>query len=273
MEAADPASAKPLLEVENLHVRLGRPAIEAVRGLGFSLHGGEILGLAGESGSGKSVTAFSLTRLLPVGADAEYEGTVRLQGTEENLLTAKRTTLRKIRRRRLRYIFQEPSASFHPLFTIGNQLEEVLRLSTGVSRRQARPKAETALAEVGIDPKPAVFNAFPSMFSGGMLQRLAIACALCGEPEILVADEPTTALDTTTQKRIIRLLRELNRRRGLATLFISHDLSLLYQICDRLLVMQEGRIVESGPAGKVLRRPSHPYTRQLVDAIPRLRTG
>ena len=273
MEAADPAPARPLLEVSNLHVRLGHPPIKAVRGIGFDLGKGEMLGLAGESGSGKSVTAFALTRLLPPDAYARYEGSVRLQGTEENLLTTKRKTLRKIRQRRLRYIFQEPSASFHPLFTIGKQLEEVLRMSSRLSPRQARKEAEAALSEVGIDPKPAVFNAFPSMFSGGMLQRLAIACALCGEPEILVADEPTTALDTTTQKRIIGLLQDLNQRRGLATLFISHDLSLLYQICDRLLVMQEGRIVESGPAGEVLRRPAHPYTRQLVDAIPRLRTG
>ena len=273
MNVPVPDNDGSLLEVRNLTVSLGNPAVEAVRGLSFSLEEGRILGLAGESGSGKSVSAFSLTRLFPATVKARFNGTVRLRGMPEDLLKARPKQLREVRRQRLRYIFQEPSASFHPLYSIGNQLEEVLRVSTKASRAQARKGAATALEEVGIEPKPHVLKAFPSMFSGGMLQRLAIACALCGEPEVLVADEPTTALDTTTQKRIIRLLQDLNRRRGLAILFISHDLSLLYQICDHLLVMRQGLIVESGPAGEVLRHPSHPYTQQLVASIPRLRAG
>lgn len=261
----------PLLKVADLAVQIGHPPVKAVQGISFSLARSEILGLAGESGSGKSVTALALSRLIPPAARPAYQGTVRLKGTGHNLLRSPPRLLRQLRRQRLRYIFQEPSASFHPLFTIGNQLIEAIRISTGLRGQAARNRAAEALAEVGIEPTKTIFKAFPAMFSGGMLQRLAIATAICSQPDLLIADEPTTALDTTTQKRIIDLLQNLNQRHHMAILFISHDLGLLHQICHRLLVMQSGHLVESGSAATVLHHPSHPYTRSLVKAIPRLR--
>ena len=241
-----------------------------MKGVSFAVRPGEILGLAGESGSGKSVTALSLTRLLPSRAAPVWRGDVRMEGQSGNLLTLSPRALRKIRGRRIGYIFQEPSSSFNPLFTIGDHLAEVLRLN-GIPAG-ARPAAmENALSEVGIVSDRETLRAYPGDFSGGMLQRAAVACALLGSPHLLVADEPTTALDTSTQKRVVDLIARINRHRGMAVLFISHDLALLRQVAARILVMHEGRIVEEGPSGPLLENPTHPYTRRLVGAIPRLR--
>lgn len=270
-ESPHPRPLEPLLAVRDLQVELGQPPFPAVRGISFSLAPAEVLGLAGESGSGKSVTALALSRLLPPSARPRYAGNIRLHGLDANLLQTSSQRLRHLRRHRLRYIFQEPSASFHPLFTIERQLSEAIRISCGLRGREARRRTEAALDEVGIRPSPAILRSFPSEFSGGMLQRLAIAIALCADPDLLIADEPTTALDTTTQKRIIDLLLHLREQRRMAALFISHDLSLLNQICPRLMVMKEGRIVEAGTANDVLHNPSHSYTQNLVNAIPRLR--
>jgi ABC-type dipeptide/oligopeptide/nickel transport system ATPase component len=260
----------PLLEVRDLRVTIGEPPVEAVRGMDFNLKEGEVLGLAGESGSGKSVTALALTRLLPASANPQLSGTVRMKGTGDNLLQLGESALRRIRGSAIAYVFQEPSSSFNPVFTIGSHLEEILKLS-GTPARERKTAIEQSLEEVGIEPTASNLEAYPGAFSGGMLQRLAIACALVAQPSILVADEPTTALDTSTQQRIMELLARLNERHGMAILFISHNLGLLNSVAGRLLVMQRGNLVEEGPVGDVLRNPGHPYTRELVRSIPRLR--
>jgi ABC-type dipeptide/oligopeptide/nickel transport system ATPase component len=260
----------PLLRVENVSVRLGRPPVQAVKEVSFEVRRGEILGLAGESGSGKSVTSMALTRLLPATAAPRCSGTVHLDGSALNLLEAGESRLRRIRGRRIGYIFQEPSASFNPVYTIGQHLDEILRIH-GVKREDRAGRVEAALEEVGIPPDRRHLDAWPGDFSGGMLQRVAIACALLGSPELLIADEPTTALDTSTQKRVVDLLGALNRSRNMAILFITHDLGLLKEIASRVLVMRTGTIVEAGPVEGVLMNPRHPYTQDLVRALPRLR--
>lgn len=269
-ETVEPQSA--LLSVDDLRVRIGQPSVEAVRGIRFSIDEGEILGLAGESGSGKSVTALSLARLLPASARPGYQGTVRLRGVSGNLLGLSESRLRTIRATRIAYVFQEPSSSFNPVFSIRNHLEEILKLQ-GVSAKSRLPAIRQAMEEVGIEPHEDNLRAFPGNFSGGMLQRMAIACALLQKPDLLIADEPTTALDTSTQKRIVELLVELNREHRMAILFISHNLGLLKQLAGRLLVMKSGEVVESGTAASVLDDPQHEYTRQLVRAIPKLKVS
>ncbi len=271
MPAAAPRSP-PLLEVRGLRVTLGRPPVEAVRGIDFQIQAGGITGLAGESGSGKSVAALALTRLLPPQAQPVCAGEVRLRGAPGNLLALGSGELRRIRGRRIGYLFQEPSASFNPVFTVGSQLDEVLR-RRGVPRARRRREVRAVLEAVGLAATPEALRAWPGDLSGGMLQRAALACVLLGEPELLVADEPTTALDTVSQRRIVDLLARLNRERGMAILFISHDLGLLRRIAGDLLVMRQGLIVEQGPARAVLAAPRHPYTRRLVEAVPKLRTG
>ena len=259
-----------LLSVDSLSVQLGNPASDVVRGIEFSLARGDILGLAGESGSGKSVSALSLTKLLPASARPRYSGSVHLQGVRENLISLSPGRLKAIRGRRIGYVFQEPSSSFNPVYSIGDHLKEICRLQ-GIAGSKIRTSVKTVMEAVGIEPSKDNLAAFPGDFSGGMLQRMAIACALVFEPDLLVADEPTTALDTTTQKRITDLLQSLNRSRGMSILFISHDLALLKQIAGRILVMKEGEIVEQGDASEVLYHPKDPYTRSLVDAIPKLK--
>lgn len=258
-----------LLAVDSLAVELGRPASAVVKGIGFSLSRGEILGLAGESGSGKSVSALALAKLLPSSAQPRYAGTVHLAGVRENLMQLPPGRLSAIRGRRIGYVFQEPSSSFNPVYSIRDHLVEICRLN-GIDRNQLQGSVADVLEAVGIDPSEGNLAAYPGDFSGGMLQRLAIACALLFKPDLLVADEPTTALDTSTQKRITGLLESLNRSRGMSILFISHDLALLKQIASRIIVMKEGEIVEQGTAAEVLYNPSNDYTRSLVNAIPRL---
>lgn len=266
----DVPKESPLLSVRDLEVEIGKPRVQAVSGVSFQVYPGEILGLAGESGSGKSVTALSLTRLLPPRAAPAWRGEVHLKGQSGNLLSLSSGALRRIRGRQIGYIFQEPSSSFNPLFSIGAHLTEILRLNR-VPAKERSAAMEKALSEVGIAADRETLRAYPGDFSGGMLQRAAVACALLGSPQLLVADEPTTALDTSTQKRVVDLLAEINRQRGMAVLFISHDLALLKQIASRILVMHEGRIVEEGPSDTLLQNPAHPYTRRLVEAIPKLR--
>ncbi|HSH09193.1 MAG TPA: ABC transporter ATP-binding protein [Oceanipulchritudo sp.] len=258
-----------LLSVESLRIWLGSPAQEVVRGISFSIAPGEVVGLAGESGSGKSITSLALTRLLPVSANPACTGTVHLRDLSDNLLGLPTRTLRRIRGHRIGYIFQEPSSSFNPVFTIGQQLDEVLRVG-GMGAGQRPAAISRAMEEVGIEATRENLRSYPGAFSGGMLQRMAIACALAGEPDLLIADEPTTALDTTTQKRITELLQRLNRDKGMAILFISHNLGLLKSVANRLIVMRLGEIVEQGPTEEVLGNPQHAYTRTLIRAVPRL---
>lgn len=258
-----------LLEVKGLEVSLGKPPVNAVRGIDFSLAAGEVLGVAGESGSGKSVTALALCKLLPRQARPQVSGCVRWDGQRRNILDLREKALRAMRGNEIGYVFQEPSACFNPLFSIKAHFEEILALQ-GVPSHARRSAMEEALLAVGIEPTRKHLRALPSDFSGGMLQRTAIACALLPNPRLLIADEPTTALDAASQKRVVDLLAELNTSRKMAILFISHDLALLNAVASRVLVMQSGRIVEHGPAGNVLRHPQHPYTRELVAALPRL---
>lgn len=261
--------AKALLQVSELSVKLGNPPQMAVENLSFALHAGEILGIAGESGSGKSVSALALTRLLPVDANPVVRGCVRLLGEPDNLLRLSNRRLRGIRQHRIAYVFQEPGSSFNPVLSVGHQLREVFR-QAGTPKQKIAAAVGNALAAVGIAADATTLAALPAAFSGGMLQRLAIACALAAKPEILVADEPTTALDATTSRRIIELLLELHRRHHMAMLLISHDLGLLNWICHRMIVLHHGSCVESGPPTQVLHAPQHPYTRRLVAAIPRI---
>jgi len=259
------------LRVENLRIRLGTPSTEVVKGVSFSIAPGEVLGLAGESGSGKSITSLALTRLLPPLARPACSGSAWINGLPGNLLQLPASSLRRIRGRRIGYVFQEPSSSFNPLFTIGQQLDEVFRMA-GLSSAKRPAAIEQAMEEVGIPASQDNLRAYPGSFSGGMLQRMAIACALAGEPDLLVADEPTTALDTTTQKRITELLQRLNRDKGMAILFISHNLGLLRQVASRLVIMRLGEIVEQGRTAEVLENPQHSYTQALIQAVPRLVT-
>lgn len=267
---AAPDEPPPLLDARDLSVRLGSPPVHAVNRIQFLIQPGEIVGIAGESGSGKSVTALSLTRLIPPDARAAYQGTVRLAGVPGNLLTMGERSLRRIRGGKIGYIFQEPSACFNPVFTIRAHMEEILRVH-GIPASRRPEAVRTSLREVAIPADAAHLDAYPAEFSGGMLQRTAIACALLGSPQLLVADEPTTALDTSTQKRVVDLLARLNRELGMAVLFISHDLGLLRQIATRLLIMKEGVIVEEGPTEAVVTTPKDPYTRDLISAVPKLR--
>lgn len=263
---SDPA---PLLQVKGLRASLGTPPVLAVKDVSFSLQPSEILAVAGESGSGKSVTALALTRLLPQKAQPKVSGKVLWEGVSANLLEIPERSLRKIRGTEIGYIFQEPSASFNPLFSIQNHFHEILRLSRKPAHERSAATEEALLA-VGIEPTRKNLRAMPSDFSGGMLQRAAIACALLQGPRLLIADEPTTALDASTQKRIVDLLASLNQQRQMAILFISHDLALLNSISQRSLIMQNGEIVEEGKTAEVLNNPSHPYTKALVNALPRL---
>ena len=268
---ADPLDGpQPLVTVSGLGVSLGRPRTVVVEKVGFSIHDHEIVGIAGESGSGKSVTALSLARLLPSAARARYAGVVRLRNGPDNLLQAGERTLRRIRGRRLGYNFQEPSASFNPVFTIRDHLSEILK-TAGIPAQDHRERVSRALEEVGLPSNKSTLRAYPGDFSGGMLQRTAIACALLGSPDLLIADEPTTALDTLTQRKIVDLLLRLNQEKGMAVLFISHDLGLLKEVCSQLLVMREGAVVESGKTSEILAHPEHSYTRDLLRDLPKLR--
>ncbi len=260
---------EPLLAVEGLEVSLGIPPVSAVRGVDFSMAAGEILAVAGESGSGKSVTALALCRLLPQRAQPTIRGKVRWDGQPQNLLLLREKALRSLRGNEIGYIFQEPSACFNPLFSIEAHFKEILGLQ-GVPRHAQPMAMEEALLAVGIEPDRKNLRALPAEFSGGMLQRAAIACALLSNPRLLIADEPTTALDASSQKRVVDLLGDLNASRKMAILFISHDLALLNAIAKRVLVMQAGQIVEEGPVSSVLHDPRHPYTRELVEALPKL---
>ncbi|SHH01174.1 peptide/nickel transport system ATP-binding protein [Jatrophihabitans endophyticus] len=255
-----------LLEVEDLSVSLPtkRGHRTAVDSVSFALDRGAILGLAGESGSGKTMTAMSVLGLLPHGA--RTSGSVRLDGTE--LLTLSQRRLRDVRGRRVALISQDPATSLHPMLTVGTQLTEHMRHHLGLDTQQARERALELLATVRIPDPQRAFAAHPGVFSGGMRQRIAIASALACEPDVLLADEPTTALDVTVQAGILRLLDRLRRERGLAVLVITHDLGVLSAIADEVCVMYGGRIVERGGRAAVLGGPGHPYTRALLDALP-----
>jgi oligopeptide/dipeptide ABC transporter ATP-binding protein len=257
---------EPLLKVSELTVTLPTRSgyHKAVDGLSFAVDTGEVIGIAGESGSGKTITALALFGLLPRGA--RVTGSIRLDGAELLGLTSKQ--LRAIRGRQIAMVSQDPAAALHPILPIGTQLTEHMRHHLGVSKAEARSRAAGLLETVRIPDPEQALRSYPGQFSGGMRQRIAIAVALAAEPRLLVADEPTTALDVTVQAGMLRLLDRLRQERGMAVIVITHDLGVMSAIARRLCVMYAGRLAEAGPTAQLLASPRHPYTRGLLDALP-----
>jgi peptide/nickel transport system ATP-binding protein len=259
-----------VLAIEGLSVALPRGGDRAlaVEGASLAIGRGEVLCLVGESGSGKSVTAHAVMGLLPKGQLAPVAGRIALEG--EDLLQAGPARLRRLRGARMAMVFQEPMTALNPVMRCGRQIDELLAAHTALSPAGRRARILEALREVRLPDPERVFAAYPHELSGGQRQRIMIAMALALEPALLIADEPTTALDVTTQARILRLIRALQRRHGTAVLFITHDFGVVAEIADRVAVMQAGRIVEAGAREDVLLRPAHPYTRRLLAAVPSL---
>ncbi len=258
-----------LLSVENLHVAFRQSSewVPAVNGISFDIRFGETFALVGESGSGKSVTALSVLRLLPLGGRI-LQGSAKLGGAD--LFKLPEYELCKIRGRRVGVIFQDPMSSLNPVMTIGQQIGEVLRLHFGLKGAELKSRAVELLEQVGM-PRPSQhFDEYPHQFSGGMRQRAMIAIALAGEPDLLIADEPTTALDVTIQAQILALLKRLQQETGMALWLITHDLGIVSTMADRVAVMRKGEIVEAANSGPFFERPQHPYSLQLFDARPRL---
>ncbi len=258
-----------LLEIENLGVRfdLESETVEAVRGVDLKVEQGETVAVVGESGSGKSVTALSVLQLLPYPRASHPHGSVRFGG--EELLGATEHTLRGVRGNRISMIFQEPMTSLNPLHTVEKQVSEVLTLHQGLSRKGARERTLELLARVGLPDPEKRLNAYPHQLSGGQRQRVMIAMALANEPDLLIADEPTTALDVTIQAQILELLEELQKEFGMAIMLITHDLSIVRHIADRVYVMTQGKVVEKGRTKDLFVDPQHAYTRKLLDAEPK----
>jgi peptide/nickel transport system ATP-binding protein len=258
----------PLLEVKNLSVQLQTPrgAADAVRDVTFSLQRGETLGLIGESGCGKSITALSVLGLLP--ENAAVRGSIRF--ADQELVGLADAPLSRIRGNRIGMIFQEPMTALNPVHTIGAQVAEPLRLHRGASREESRKQSVSLLDRVGIPNAAQRFDAYPHQFSGGQRQRVTIAMALACGPDLLIADEPTTALDVTVQGQILDLISDLVQERNMALILISHDLGVIAQNVSRMMVMYGGSVVESGSTNDLFSRMAHPYTRGLFGARPRL---
>lgn len=267
-----------LLSVSNLRVGFGRnpEANEIVRGVSFDLAAGETLAIVGESGSGKSVTALSINRLVDFGGGRIIDGTIKLNranGTTIDLATAHEAELTKIRGAEIGMIFQEPMTSLNPVLTIGTQIEESFRLHRGLTGKQAASAAKDALDRVRIPDAARRLRYCPNQLSGGMLQRVMIATALACNPRLMIADEPTTALDVTVQAQIMALLAELKRETGMAMIFITHDIGLVAGMADKVMVMQHGEAVEQGELSAVLDQPQHSYTQHLLKAVPHFESG
>lgn len=257
-----------MLSVRDLAVsfQTRRGAVSAVRGISFDLARGEILGIVGESGSGKSVTSYALMRILDAGGTITA-GEARYSGID--LRRAAERDMRDIRGREISMIFQNPRAALNPIRKVGHQIEDVLRQHARATRQDARQKAIAALEAVRIKDAEARYDAYPFELSGGMCQRVVCAIALACDPKLLIADEPTTGLDITTQKAVMDLVRDMIRDRDMSSILITHDLGLAAQYCDRIMVMKDGQIVEQGDPVRIFSAPEHPYTRKLVDATPR----
>ena len=255
-----------LVEVESLNIAFGSSS--AVRDLNLSMGAGEAVGLVGESGSGKSVTSLAIMRLLP--PQARVSGSIRFYDKE--LLTAAEPTMRALRGRAITMIFQEPMTALNPLMRVGDQVGEAVLAHESVSRREAWDRAVAALNEVAIPDPAKRARDYPHQLSGGQRQRVMIAMAIVNRPQLLIADEPTTALDVTVQAQILDLLQHLREKFSLSMLFISHDLGVVSQVTDRVSVMYRGQVVESGSARQVFSAPAHEYTQGLLHAIPTLRS-
>ncbi len=258
----------PLLSVSDLSVTFDtdRGTVTALDGFDVDVRRGETVCLVGESGSGKTVACESFTRLVP-SPPAKLDGTIRFDG--QDLLAASERELRSVRGDRIAHVFQNPQGALDPVYTVGQQLVESIRIHRDVSRSDARRRAVRLLDRVGI-PNPAErVDEYPHEFSGGMKQRAVIAMALASDPDVLVADEPTTAVDVTTQAGILRLLQDLQDEHGMAIVFVTHDLGVVAQIADRVVVLYAGKVMERGDVVDIFDRPAHPYTRALLDCLPR----
>ena len=260
----------PVLQVNQLQTRFKtrNGDVHAVNNVSFELKPGELLGVVGESGSGKSVTMMSLLGLLPSPPAVVTGDSVMFDG--QNLLTCTPEQLRAIRGARIGFIFQDPMTSLNPVFNVGFQIMEPLRKHMGLDKAAARQRAQELLELVGIPDAARRLDDFPHQFSGGMRQRVMIAIALACDPQVLIADEPTTALDVTIQAQILELVRELRHKLGMAIIWITHDLGVIAGIADRAMVMYGGQIVEMAPVQELFARPNHPYTRALLKTVPRL---
>ncbi len=257
-----------LLDVKNLNIDFssGKKQINTIANVSFQLYKGEVLGIVGESGSGKSVTSLAIMGLLR-GTSARIENSeIQFQG--KNLLQASDKEMRKIRGNKLAMIFQEPMTSLNPLFTIGNQMLETVRLHTDLSKKERQQICVNVLKSVGLSRAEALMKEYPHQLSGGMRQRVMIAMAMICQPDILIADEPTTALDVTIQSQILALMRDLNQKTKTSIIFITHDLGVVAEICDRVLVMYAGRVVEQGQVREIFQNPQHPYTKGLLRSLP-----
>ncbi len=266
-------TGSPVLSVRHLKTYFFTDAgvVKAVNGVTLSVGEGETLAIVGESGSGKSVTGLTVMRLLARTTARVAGGSVDFQdrgGKTVDLLSISESAMRRVRGHDIAMIFQDPMSSLNPVFTVGDQIMEPIRIHTGADRRQARARALDLLKQVGISDPEARIDSYPHQFSGGMRQRVMIAVALACDPRLLIADEPTTALDVTIQAQIITLLKRLQRERKMAMIFVTHDLKLVSEIADRVAVMYASQVVEVGPIADVLAQPRHPYTRALLDCIP-----
>ncbi len=263
-----PDGTAPVLDVRDLKTvfRTRSGEIHAVNSVSFDVAPGELLGVVGESGSGKSVTMMSLIGLLPSPPANVKQGQVLFGGRD--LLAADETALRGIRGKRIGFVFQDPMTSLNPVFNVGFQIAEPLRKHMGLSRAQASARAVELLELVGIPDAKRRLKDYPHQFSGGMRQRVMIAIALACDPELLIADEPTTALDVTIQAQILDLVKELREKLGMAIIWITHDLGVIAGIADRVMVMYAGQVVEQAPVGELFANPQHPYTRSLLKTIP-----
>jgi peptide/nickel transport system ATP-binding protein len=260
--------AEPLLEVRGLKTRFSMEEgpVLAVDDVSFSLPPGGTLGVVGESGCGKSVTALSVMRLVPDPPGRVVAGEIRFKGRD--LLALPEEEMRRIRGNQISMVFQEPMTSLNPVYTVGEQIGEAARLHQGLDRKQARTRAVEMLRQVGIPAPEQRVEAYPHQLSGGMRQRVMIAMALSCNPELVIADEPTTALDVTIQAQILDLLKRLQAERGMAVMLITHDLGVVAESCDAVVVMYAGRVVEQAPVRALFRQPAHPYTAGLLRSIP-----
>lgn len=258
-----------MLKVENLKIKFDSNGVEteAVKGIDFEIASGESVAVVGESGSGKTVTAMSITKLLPPEPVCKISGKIIFEGI--NILNASARELQSIRGAQIAYIFQEPSASLNPVFTVGYQIAEAIKLHRH-EVKNVRAQVVKCLEEVGIKNPYERYKAYPHELSGGMQQRVMIAMALACRPRLLIADEPTTALDVTIQKQIIDLLKQIRKSREMALMLITHNFGIISGLCEKVIVMFRGKIVECGKTEDVLRNPQHPYTKALIACIPQL---
>ncbi len=263
----------PLLQVEALTAQFtSRGQIsQVVKGIAFEIDSGQSVGFVGESGCGKSVTARAVMRLAPESSSVQVGGSIRFDGTD--LLTLQESAMREIRGRRIAMVFQDPMTSLNPVMTIGAQVDDMIGKHMALSRKNTRQRTVELLDLVGIRDPARRANDYPHQFSGGMRQRVLIAMAVSCEPDLLIADEPTTALDVTVQAQILRLLQRLRRELGMALMLITHDFGVIAGMVERVYVMYDGEIVESGGVDELFANPQHSYTRALLDAVPRIESA